>query len=171
MAQDTAENPLIGLRAMTLDDLDAVVDNELRAYEFPWTRGIFADCLSAGHECRVLCLDARSGLDHGALIGHGVLSAGAGEAHLLNVCVRRDMQGRGYGRRLVVHMLQRAVGRGAGRLFLEVRLSNVVAATLYESLGFREVGIRRDYYPAHLGHEDARVMAIDLEGRFSDNPV
>ena len=143
------------VRPMRIDDLERVVINETRAYAYPWTRGIFADCLNAGHECWVVVI-ARD------VIGHGVLSVAAGEAHLLNVCVRRDDQGRGYGRQLVRHMLDRALARGADVVFLEVRPSNHVAGALYESLGFNEIGRRKDYYPAENGHEDARVLAIQL---------
>ena len=144
---------------MTPDDLDAVVANELRAYAFPWTRGVFHDCLKADHECWVAAQD-------GEVIGHGIVSLGAGEAHLLNVCIRREAQGRGFGRQLVRHMLKRARTMGATVLFLEVRPSNHVAGALYETLGFREIGVRRNYYPAQKGHEDARVLVLDLERFF-----
>lgn len=144
-------------RPMQDGDLDAVLENEVRSYQFPWTRGNFADCLRAGHECWVMLLC-------GEVAGHGILAFGAGEAHLLNVCVRRDEQGRGYGRALVRHMLERAQARSAEMVFLEVRPSNRVAVGLYRSLGFNEIGLRRNYYPAQLGHEDAQVMALDLRG-------
>lgn len=142
---------------MSLADLDAVIETESRAYAFPWSRGIFADCLRGGHECRVMV----RGDD---IVGHAVLSAAAGEAHLLNVCVRRDLQGQGLGRQFVVYLIQRARVLGAQAMFLEVRPSNKVAITLYESLGFAQVGTRRDYYPGHLGREDALVLALQLEG-------
>lgn len=147
---------MIGFRAMENADLDGVVENEMRAYEYPWTRGNFADCLDAHHECRIACLD-------GEIIGHGILSFGAGEAHLLNVCIRRDRQGHGYGRVLVLHMLERARLRQADVVFLEVRPSNIAACELYQSLGFSEIGVRKNYYPASKGHEDALVMALDLD--------
>jgi len=138
-------------------DLDQVLENETRSYAFPWTRGVFGDCLKSGHECWVAVRDHD-------LIGHGVLSIGAEEGHLLNVCVRRDQQGQGLGRQVVVHMLDRAKQRGARIVYLEVRPSNRVAAALYASLGFHEIGIRKDYYPAEFGNEDARVLALTLAG-------
>jgi len=144
---------------MKHDDLDAVLANELHAYAFPWTRGVFRDCLKSDHECWVAELA-------GEIIGHGIVSLGAGEAHLLNVCIRRESQGEGFGRLLVRHMLARARRMGATVLFLEVRPSNHVAGALYETLGFREIGVRRNYYPALSGHEDARVLVLDLERFF-----
>jgi ribosomal-protein-alanine N-acetyltransferase len=140
---------------MRVTDLEKVLRNEVRSYQFPWTRGNFTDCLEARHDCRLLLLDAD-------IAGHGILSLGPQEAHLLNVCVRRDQQGLGYGRALVLHLLERAKARGAGMIFLEVRPSNVVAVSLYQSLGFNEIGVRKDYYPTPAGHEDAQVMALDL---------
>ncbi len=142
-------------RPMRVDDLDRVMENETRSYAFPWTRGVFLDCLNARNECWVVEHD-------GVLMGHGVLSLAAGEAHLLNVCVRRDHQGQGLGRQTVVHMLARARARQAATLFLEVRPSNRVARALYLSLGFSEIGLRKDYYPAVTGNEDAVVLALTL---------
>jgi [ribosomal protein S18]-alanine N-acetyltransferase len=140
---------------MATEDLDRVIENETRSYAFPWTRGVFSDCLKSRHECWVAVRD-------NDLVGHGVLSIGANEAHLLNVCVRRDQQGHGLGRQIVVHMIDRAERRGATVVYLEVRPSNRVAGVLYASLGFREIGLRKDYYPAELGNEDARVLALSL---------
>lgn len=146
---------MMAFRPMLEGDLDQVLENEQRAYQYPWSRGNFSDCLSALHECRVQLWASE-------VIGHGILAFGAGEAHLLNVCVRRDRQGEGLGRSLVLHMLERARLRGSDMVFLEVRPSNLVALTLYRSVGFNEIGVRKDYYPAPLGHEDAQVMALDL---------
>ncbi|MFP6815054.1 MAG: ribosomal protein S18-alanine N-acetyltransferase [Pseudomonadales bacterium] len=147
---------MIHKRLMQREDLEQVVANELLSYAFPWTHGIFENCLTARHECWVACLEEN-------LVGHGVISVGGGEGHLLNLCVRRDLQGNGYGRQLALHMMNRAHVRGASALFLEVRPSNMVAGNLYESLGFREVGKRKNYYPSHVGHEDARVLALNLD--------
>lgn len=152
---------MIHHRPMQVEDLGQVVANELRSYAFPWTRGIFSDCLKARHECWVSCLEQN-------IVAHAVLSVGAGEAHLLNICVLRDLQGRGYGRELALHMMARAHHRGASVLYLEVRPSNVVAGNLYESLGFSEIGVRKNYYPSHVGHEDARVLTVDLDAYHSD---
>ena len=159
MAGTADIHDLIELRPMVEADLDRVEANELHAYAFPWSRGIFSECLEAGNECWVACIE-------GDVIGHAVLATGAGESHLLNVCVQRSLQGRGYGRELVLQMLARARAGGADALFLEVRPSNVVAIQLYDTLGFTEVGVRRDYYPSHLGHEDARVLVLDLDAYF-----
>lgn len=151
----SAEPSPVHLRVMREDDLDAVVAIEERAYPFPWTRGIFRDCLRAGHPAWVLEQD-------GLLIGYGVLSVAADEAHILNVCASPDVQGRGHGRRLLRALVQQARGRGARRLFLEVRPSNPHAMALYHAEGFNEIGRRPRYYPACDGREDAIVMAMEL---------
>lgn len=147
------------IRPMFADDLDAVLANEFTGYDFPWTRGVFTDCLKAGNQCWVL-------EKNGDVVGHAIVTVGAGEAHLLNVCIRGSEQGRGLGRALVLHAMEKARDAGADALFLEVRPSNHVAARLYESLGFIEVGVRKNYYPAPFGHEDARVLVLDLEAFF-----
>lgn len=145
------------LRPMREDDLEAVLDIELRAYPFPWTRGIFQDCLRAGYPAWVLQADA-------GIIGYGMLSLAADEAHVLNVCAAPEVQGLGHGRRLLRSLLEMARTRGAQRVFLEVRPSNVIAIGLYHAEGFNEIGRRRRYYPARKGREDAIVMAKELIG-------
>jgi len=141
--------------AMSERDLDEVVAIENAVYSHPWTRGNFVDSLRAGYECRTLRLGAE-------LLGYFVLLIGPGEAHLLNLSVAGARQRAGLGTTLLREVLRIARGRGAARLFLEVRPSNVAARRLYESFGFQTVGVRGAYYPAHHGREDALVMAIDL---------
>ena len=143
------------LRPMRIEDLDDVLEIELRAYPFPWTRGIFEDCLRAGYPAWVL-------VEADTIMGYAVLSVAAGEAHVLNICVDPRQQGRGPGRRLLHALLHLARGRGAQRLFLEVRPSNRGALALYHAEGFNEIGRRPRYYPAHGGREDAIVMAMEL---------
>ena len=97
------------------------------------------------------------------LIGYGILSAAADEAHVLNVCVAPAHQGQGHGRHLMRRLLDLARWQGARRLYLEVRPSNPRAIALYESLGFATIGRRPKYYPAADGREDAIVMAREIE--------
>ena len=149
------KSPSADFRRMRPDDLDAVAAIEKVAYEFPWSRTIFNDCLRAGYECVVL-------MRAGVVIGYGVLSTGAGEAHVLNVCVCADARSAGLGRRIVLRLLDIARWHRTERVFLEVRPSNPHAIALYESLGFNEFGRRPNYYPAKKGREDALVMAREL---------
>jgi [ribosomal protein S18]-alanine N-acetyltransferase len=129
--------------------------NEVASYEFPWSEGIFRDCLRVGYACRVLDLQ-------GQIVGHGIVSAGAGEAHLLNICIHPDFRCRGLGRLLMQQLLQEARELGARAMFLEVRPSNPGAIRLYQSLGFEQIGMRRGYYQAAVGREDACVLRLVL---------
>lgn len=152
-AHRAAANPQ--LRAMAMEDLAAVMRNELRSYAFPWTPGQVADSITGRDICRVLCEDTE-------IVGHGIVGIGADEAHLLNVCVTRDRQGRGYGHVLLHGLLDELRQLKTRTVFLEVRVSNVPAIRLYEQAGFVEVGLRPNYYPAAQGHEHACVMALEL---------
>lgn len=156
VAQPTAaaRGPLV-LRPMREGDLDAVMAIEQRAYPFPWTRGIFRDCLAAGYPAWVL-------LEHALPVGYSVVSIAAGEAHILNICITPERQGRGLGRHLLRTVLLAVREQQAERVFLEVRPSNPHAQTLYQSEGFNEIGRRPRYYPAAHGREDAIVMAMEL---------
>ena len=147
--------PATALRAMREADLVEVHALEIRAYEVPWTLGIFRDCLRADYPAWVLQVDGR-------LAGYCLMSIAAGEAHVLNVCTAPELQGRGLGRQLVHALLRIARARRVDRVFLEVRPSNVAAIRLYDAEGFNEIGRRPRYYPARNGREDALVMALEL---------
>ncbi len=144
------------IRPMLEGDVLAVLAVEQSAYEFPWTEGIFSDCMRIGYSCWALTTE------HG-LSGHAVMSLMApGECHVLNVCVRPDLQGEGLGRHLMNHLIDTARGYGVTLMLLEVRPTNLAAIELYRSLGFNEVGLRKDYYPARGGREDGLVLALEL---------
>ncbi|HEY1140098.1 MAG TPA: ribosomal protein S18-alanine N-acetyltransferase [Lysobacter sp.] len=154
-ARANSEPSLLSLRPMREDDLAAVQMIESRAYEFPWTVGIFRDCLRADYPAWVLH-------DGNRIAGYFLMSIAAGEAHVLNICVAPELQGQGHGRRLLHALLQMARGRLVSRVFLEVRPSNANAIALYFDEGFNEIGRRPRYYPAKDGREDALVMAMEL---------
>ncbi len=143
-------------RAMTVLDLDAVLAIERRAYTHPWTRGNFIDSLASGYVAEVLVVQ-----DLG-LVGYFLAMAGVDELHLLNITVSPDWQGRGHGAALLDAVQHHTLARGFHMLWLEVRQSNERARALYRRRGFAEVGLRRGYYPATGGREDAVVMKLDL---------
>ena len=149
--------PCIGrIRQMIYADLKEVLSIEKRAYDFAWTEGIFRDCIRVGYQCRVL------ETPHGFIQAYGVMSAAVEEAHILNLCVRPELQGRGLSRQLLDHLLELALELEARTVFLEVRPSNRRALRLYANAGFCEVGLRRGYYPAAKGREDGLVLAKEL---------
>lgn len=154
-ARANSEPSPLSLRPMREDDLAAVQMIESRTYEFPWTVGIFRDCLRADYPAWILH-------DGDRIAGYFLMSIAAGEAHVLNICVAPEMQGQGHGRRLLHALLQMARGRNVSRVFLEVRPSNAHAIALYFDEGFNEIGRRPRYYPAKDGREDALVMAMEL---------
>lgn len=140
---------------MNEHDLDAVAALEASVQAFPWSRGNFADSLAAGHSVWV----CRLGSD---LIGFSVILRILDEAHLLNIGVCQRYQGQGYGARMLRHVMVNARQHGASKLFLEVRLSNARAVELYRHFGFNQIGLRRGYYPAAIGREDALVFDKEL---------
>ncbi len=147
--------PEPGFEPMSEADLRPVLEIEESLYEFPWTIGNFRDSLRAGYCCRVY-------RDGRRLIGYAVLMLAAGEAHLLNLSVGAHAQRRGHGRSLLEHVVGMAREHEAKILFLEVRPTNEVGQRLYTGYGFKQVGVRRGYYPARRGREDALVLALDL---------
>ena len=152
------KEPAVLLRPMRYTDVEAVSAIEMMAYDFPWSEGIFRDCLRVGYSCWVLT-------DLEAIQGYAIMSVAAQEAHVLNVCVRAAARRRGYARQMITHLLERAVAHGALTALLEVRPSNREALALYRSFGFSEVGVRRQYYRHADGREDALILEFGLAPR------
>jgi len=136
-------------------DLDTVAALEATLQVFPWSRGNFADSLSAGYSTWVLRLG-------GDLIGFSVVMSVLDEAHLLNIGIAQRYQGQGYGARMLRHAMEHARIHGATKLFLEVRPSNDKAVELYRHFGFRQIGLRKGYYPAVEGREDGLIFDKEL---------
>lgn len=147
--------PHLWVRPMTASDIDAVMAVELSIYPFPWTQRIFEDCLRVDYRCHVGEVD-------GVFAGYAIMSTGAGEAHILNLCVAKEFQRRGLGRELLEGLLGEARSLHVNDIFLEVRPSNLNALMLYEQMGFNQAGVRKDYYPAKDGREDAVILAKSL---------
>ena len=148
-------NPL--LRRMRTDDLDAVMEIEVRAYPYPWTRGIFHDCLRVGYSCWVY-QDTGSA----AIMAYAVMTFAVDECHLMNITVRPELQGQGLGRKLLRDLMELSRLAGAVKVLLEVRPSNTPAVELYRAEGFEEIGRRKNYYPSPAGREDALVLVRSL---------
>ncbi len=136
-------------------DIEAVLPIETQSYPFPWSRGIFEDCLRVGYSCWVADLA-------GQLVGYGILSAGAGEAHVLNLCIGSNHRGQGHGLAMLNRLINLGRWHHSRTIFLEVRPSNFRAIEIYEQRGFAVVGRRPNYYPATKGREDALIMAMKL---------
>ncbi len=143
------------VRPMRHEDLGHVSDIERRSYDFPWSHGVFRDCLLAGYQCIVLERE-------GEVSGYGILSVAAGEAHILNLCVDPCYRSLGYGERLLDEILFRARSASVREIFLEVRPTNANALALYKKKGFYKVANRPAYYQAREGREDAAVLAKKL---------
>jgi len=145
----------VTIRQMRHEDLPHVSDIERRSYDFPWSHGVFRDCLLAGYQCIVLDRN-------GDVAGYGILSVAAGEAHILNLCIEPALRSHGYGERMLDEMLFRARTSSVREIFLEVRPSNENALALYKKKGFYLVANRPSYYQAQEGREDAAVLAKKL---------
>jgi [ribosomal protein S18]-alanine N-acetyltransferase len=140
------------MRDVDLADVAAI---EAEVYLFPWTLGNFRDSLAAGYLCTVACIGHE-------LVAYAIVMPAPDEAHLLNIAVARRWQRQGIATRFMRHLIDEARGRKFEMLFLEVRPSNAIGRHLYEQLGFRQLGLRRDYYPAAAGREDALFLGLNL---------
>jgi [ribosomal protein S18]-alanine N-acetyltransferase len=145
----------VSYRAMTYDDLIPICRIEPTIYSHPWTYGNFKDSLDSGYSAWVMEVA-------GDIVGYALVMMVLDEVHLLNISVAKSHQGQGLGRSLLAQMIEVSRHRQAANMFLEVRVSNTNAIALYETMGFCEMGIRRNYYPTHHGREDAVLMGLAL---------
>lgn len=150
------DQPDILIRDMGRADLATVADIESASYPFPWSKGIFGDCLRVGYRCQVLTIDDQ-------ICGYGIVSMALDEAHLLNLCITAARRRQGLAELLLAHLIDEVRMRGMDRLFLEVRPSNRAALALYRRNNFRVIGRRPGYYPAEGGREDATIMVLHLD--------
>jgi ribosomal-protein-alanine N-acetyltransferase len=156
MTKSISENEFAALvREMTEYDLPPIMQIERQAYDFPWTEGIMADCLRVGYHCYVYAVNDE-------IRGYLIFSTVLDEVHLLNICIAPEYQSKGYGRAFISWLMNHARQSGTKTLYLEVRASNHAAIHLYEIMGFNELGLRPDYYPAKKGREDAQLFACEL---------
>jgi ribosomal-protein-alanine N-acetyltransferase len=139
------------LREMNLADMDEVMRIEQSVHAHPWTRGNFTDALKSNYVCKVY-------EDGEEMLGYAVLMPAVDEMQLLNISIAADHQRKGLGRKLLSEIMEVARGMNMRRMLLEVRPSNVAALGLYSDVGFSEIGLRRGYYLADNGREDAIVM-------------
>ena len=143
------------LRDMTEADLGGVLKIEHEVHAYPWTLGNFNDALRSKYLCMVYESD-------GSIMGYAVLMLAIDEAELLDIAVDSKHQRQGLGRQLLEEMMALARRRDMVRMVLEVRASNGAAIGLYRKAGFTDIGLRRSYYPAQNGREDAILMGREL---------
>lgn len=147
--------PALSFRRMKVDDIDTVMSVETQVYAYPWTEGIFNDCIRVGYDCWL-------GLIEDKIIAHAVISVAAGESHILNISIDPKLQNKGIGKQFIEHLVDIARSKGASVIMLEVRPSNVLAINCYSATGFNEIGCRKNYYPAADGKEDALLFAREI---------
>lgn len=145
----------LSYRRMEIDDIDTVMQVETNVYTYPWTKGIFKDCIRVGYDCWLALVDD-------SIVAHAVISVAAGESHILNISVAEEQQGRGIGKQFIEFLVDIAKNKQASMIMLEVRPSNVAAINCYNATGFNEIGCRKDYYPAPNGREDALLFAREI---------
>lgn len=150
---DTGE---VQFRAMTEADIDAVLAIELQIHNHPWTRGMFIDSLTGGHEGWLMIRGKE-------LIAYAILMPVLDEIHLLDIGVAKNWQRQGFGEKIYNLIIMLYKDRGMQKLLLEVRQSNAAALALYRHAGCREIGRRKGYYPTTDGREDAIVMESKLQ--------
>ncbi len=138
----------------TYAHLDAIMDIERASFTDPWSRGGVEAYLQGG------CGEILAAVEDGTVAGFAIYLVAADEGELLSLAVRGDLRRRGTGGALLREVLRRAGERGAEKIFLEVRKSNLAARALYKSAGFAVCGERRGYYQDPT--EDAILMDREL---------
>jgi len=149
------EGGTTGIRPMLPIDLSEVMAIENRSYDFPWSEGIFCDCLENQYLAMLYVRNKK-------ILAYSVSQFIVDECHLLNLCVSQEAREQGLATKMIKYLINQARQSDIGSIFLEVRVSNEPAIHLYDKLGFNEIGMRRDYYPGINGREDALVLAYEI---------
>ncbi len=150
--------PALAYRAIREDNIAAVALIEKDVYVFPWSAGNFRDSLLSGYQCWGCWAN-------GELIGYAIILVSLDEAHLLNFAVSRAWQNQGVGTRFLNFVINESKRMCCEMLYLEVRPSNVIGRRLYERFGFQQLGLRRNYYPATTGREDALFLGLNISAQ------
>lgn len=145
-------------RLMQEQDLEAVIALVQEASEFAWTAKKILASLRSEHDSSYLLCEQ----DSGQIVGYAVLHHVLDECHLLNIAILKKQQGKGLGRLLLKRLIDEVSGKSYRTMYLEVRASNQIAIRLYEGLGFIRGSVRRAYYPARNGREDALLYSLSL---------
>ena len=148
-------SPSLSYRGIRDDDIAAVALIEQDVYVFPWSAGNFRDSLLSGYQCWGCLMD-------GELIGYAIILLSLDEAHLLKLAVSRNWQSQGVGARFLNFVISESKRMGCEMLYLEVRPSNAIGRRLYDRFGFQQLGLRRHYYPATTGREDALFLGLNI---------
>ena len=146
---------MMKISTLKQSDLATAFLIEKLSHDFPWTERVFYG--NQGEKYHNLKISVNN-----QIVGYAITQYVLDEATLFNIAVDPDFQRRGLGRELLEHLIDELEKRGILTLWLEVRASNAAAIALYESLGFNEATIRRNYYPTADGHEDAIIMALPI---------
>ena len=140
---------------MTADHLDEVAELERICFTTPWSRNMLAEELDNYLSAFLVALD-----DNDKVAGYAGLQAVLDEGYITNVAVRPDCRRQGVAGQILQVFLDFAQAQGLAFLTLEVRDSNAPAAALYASLGFAQIGLRKNYY--QHPKEDARILRKEL---------
>jgi len=145
----------IHIRLLEADDIPIVAALAKKNMIYPWSEQVFQDCMKADYHAWVIC-------DADEVFGFVIVLNQLNECQLLNVCIDQQYQRAGYARQLLHYLFDEIRSHGLHRISLEVRRSNSAAIALYYAMGFIDVGLRKNYYPADLGREDALIMMLEL---------
>ena len=145
---------MITVRDWTIEDIPRLVALEKRCFSDPWTVADFEGCLRFPIYRRVLLEE------DGEVIGYACETVLFEDGEISNVAVAPDRRGEGLGKRLMEWLETQAEKLGAEKLFLEVRVSNTPAISLYQGRGFEGTTVRKKYYP---DGEDALIMVKKLK--------
>lgn len=153
--QEIDQQQAVAYAAIQKADLPAVLAIETAVHAYPWQLSHFETALDAGNLTLLMTID-------GQVVGYVVMMVVLDEASLLNISIAKDYQRQGYGRQLLAQAIKAAQKKQCRKVFLEVRTSNQAAIQLYASHQFTKMGLRRNYYPAENGREDAVLMGLSI---------
>lgn len=150
----TSSNYKVLIHKLHEDSMSKILDIE-RQNEFPWTEGMLRDCFNADYEIYGITINQQ-------FIAYAIMRFVSDEAEILNIAVDKNFRQQGYGRMLLQYLSDLSKQKNIQKIFLEVRISNIAAIYLYETLGFKKIAVRKNYYAAGKGREDAVIYKLSF---------
>ena len=138
------------IESMTVDDIAQVAEIERQIFSIPWSEKAFRDSMESDNTIYIVAKENDN------VAGYAGMYLSFEEGNITNVAVNPLSRRKGIGEKIVRDILNRAYEKGVRDVFLEVRETNSVAIALYEKIGFKEEGIRKNFYDKH--RENALIM-------------
>jgi ribosomal-protein-alanine N-acetyltransferase len=144
---------LVEIKEMTLSNLNDIYDLEIKTYKYPWSKNILRDCIINKYDCFIATINKQ-------VAGYLITKISSPYSHILNLTIDKNYRNNGIASQFLEIFILKCSLLKSNIIFLETRLSNLPAISLYIKFGFKKIGVRQNYYKSKNGREDAAIFSM-----------